>query len=115
MRLMTNLVLILALLVVATGCAGRTPIEVPDPVVVTKFVETDCGEPPKRSAVNLRPISWQIIDGRFTLSPEGYEDLSYNVSAILGGIRELQSEIGFYEGCLSSSAQKPEVSDDLSE
>ena len=96
MRLIASILLLLLL----SGCAGNPPTEVPDPVVQVKFVRAECGSPPKRSAVNLRPIEWLIIDGRFTLSAEGYEDLGYNVSTILGGIRELQSEIDFYEQCL---------------
>ena len=103
MRLTINL---LILLVLISGCAAQPPTELPDPVILTKYVRAECGEPPSREAVNLRPISWQIIDGRFTLSPEGYEDLSYNVSSILAGIRELQSEIEFYEECLSSTPKQ---------
>lgn len=115
MRSMTNLLLILLVLVFATGCASAPKTEIPDPVVVTKYITTDCGEPPQRSAVNLRPIEWRIIEGRFTLSPEGYEDLGYNVSMILAGIRELRGEVEFYERCLSSSAQKQGPSEDSTE
>jgi hypothetical protein len=111
MRLTASILLILLL----TGCASAPKTELPDPVVVTKYVRAECGEPPQRAFVNLRPIEWQIIEGRFTLSAEGYEDLGYNVSMILAGIRELQSEIEFYEKCLSSTPQKPEASDDSSE
>lgn len=111
MRLIASLLLILLL----AGCASAPPTEIPDPVVVTKYVRTDCGEPPVRAPVNLRPIEWLIIDGRFTLSSEDYENLGYNVSMILAGIRELSAEVEFYEECLSSSAQKQEASDDSSE
>lgn len=111
MRLIASLLLILLL----AGCASAPPTEIPDPVVVTKYVTTDCGEPPQRAPVNLRPISWLIVEGRFTLSSEDYENLGYNVSMILAGIRELQSEVEFYEECLSSSVQKPEARDGSTE
>lgn len=111
---MNKFIVILVLAGLVSGCASAPPTEIPDPVVVTKYVKTDCGEPPQRASVNLRPISWQIIDDRFTLSAEGYEDLAYNVTTILAGIRELQSEIDFYEACLSSTP-KLEPSDGSNE
>lgn len=104
MHSITNLLLILGILVLS-GCAAQPPTEVPDPVILTKYVQAECGTPPSKTAVNLRSLSWQIIEGRFTLSPEGYEDLSYNVSMILAGIKELQSEIEFYEACVASSSE----------
>jgi hypothetical protein len=98
MRLMTNLLLVALL----AGCAAAPPTEKPAPVVITKYARAECGTPPQRQEVNLRPISWRVLDDRFSLSTEGYEDLSYNITVILAGIRELQSEIEFYETCIKN-------------
>lgn len=114
MHLMTKILLILALLVLS-ACASSPGTELPDPVIIKEYVRAECGNPPERTPVNLRPLSWQVIDSRFTLSPEGYEDLSYNVSMILLGIRELQAEVEFYERCLSSSPQKQDTNVDSNE
>lgn len=115
MRLMTNILLVLGTLLLASGCASAPQTEIPDPVIVTEYIRADCGTPPKRQDVNLRAFEWLIIDDRFTLSAKGYEDLSYNVTVILAGIRELQAEIDFYERCLSSSEQRLGISSDSSE
>lgn len=82
------------------GCATSPEIP-PPPVTIIKTVALDCGIPPQRDPIDLRPVAWTIIGARFTLSPEGYEDLGYNISEILKGVRQLQNEIIYYEECIN--------------
>lgn len=98
MRLKTLLITSLPLLL--TGCPEVRDDPPPEPVVLVKHIHSTCGTPPQRNQVQLRPITWEIIGDRFTLSPSGYEDLSYNVSEIWAGVEELLIEIGYYEQCL---------------
>ena len=82
------------------GCAAQPSGPLPPPEILIKYIRPDCGTPPSRAPVVLRSISWQIIGGRFTLSPDGYEDLSYNVTMILQAAEELNIEIKYYEDCV---------------
>jgi hypothetical protein len=87
--------------VLLVGCATKQV----DPIttVDTVYVYPDCGSPPVRTQVDLKQITWKVIDGNFALSPEGYENLSYNVTMILAAIRELGLEIEYYEKCIERS------------
>jgi hypothetical protein len=96
MRLRT--LLIVSLL---TGCASQEPLVQPEPTVVYKTVYPDCGTPPQRDPIELRAIEWLVVNGRFTLSAEGYEDLSYNITEIWKGIEQLNTEIKYYEQCVA--------------
>lgn len=97
MKSITNLLLISGLLVLA-GCA--TPSVEPRTVVVSEYVYADCGTPPERDKVYLRALSWEVIDGRFTLSATAYENLSYNTSEILKALKQLKVIVEYYEQCL---------------
>ncbi len=100
MKSIINFVLILAVLIVV-GCATTPQAIVPDKIVVPNYVYADCGTPPKRTKVQLRVLSWQVIDGRFSMSAKGYEDLSYNVSQVLAAVKEFGIELEYYEKCLA--------------
>jgi hypothetical protein len=77
--------------------------------VDTTYVYADCGTPPERTAVDLRPVTWTVIDGQFALSAEGYENLSYNTTMILAAIKEYKVELAWYEECLSEQARQAEM------
>jgi hypothetical protein len=94
--------LTISLVLILTGCRHDVIDVPPEPVIVNKFVIPDCGTPPQRDPVELRPVIWQIIDDRFTLTPEGYEDLSFNVTEIWRGVEQLRNEITYYEQCLDN-------------
>ena len=92
-----KLLLITSLL---AGCASTPDCPVPDPVVVTKFLPLSCGTPPNRAPIDLSVISWQVRDERWSLSDDGYSDLSRNTSEIKRALNELKSEVQFYVRCL---------------
>jgi hypothetical protein len=102
MRSITNFLLISAILVVA-GCKT---VEPPPPIVLTQWVFADCGVQPERSSVQLKPLSWQVINGRFSLSPQGYQDLSYNVTMALASMKEYEVVLAYYQACLDDNAAK---------
>lgn len=99
MRSITNLLLIILVLVLA-GCASNQPVVEPPTITDTVYVYPDCGKPPPRKPVDFAPVSWQVIDGRFTISAEGYKRLSYNMAEIMRGIEELKAEIKYYIACV---------------
>lgn len=102
MRLRTLLIISASFLL--AGCPWNTkPCLEPEPIVIEKLVYPDCGDPPQRDPVELRQVEW-IVDketGYFALSANGYEDLSYNVSEILSGVRQLITEVQYYEQCVA--------------
>lgn len=99
MRLKT--LLITSFVLFLPGCFWNAKPEVPpEPVVLVKYLHSQCGTPPQRNQVDLRPIQWEIISDKFTLSATGYEDLSYNITQIWAGVSELKTEIKYYELCL---------------
>ena len=86
------------------GCPWNTkPCPEPEPVVVERFIYPDCGTPPQRDPVELRSLEWTVSEetGFFSLTSDGYEDLGYNISEILSGVRQLVAEIQYYEECLN--------------
>jgi hypothetical protein len=100
--MLSKILLISSLSLFLTGCPWHQtkPTPVPPPEIIFKTVPLDCGAPPQRPPIDLRPISWKIIGDRFTLDPKGYEDLSYNVSEIWSGVEHLRNEVKFYEQCI---------------
>ena len=94
-------------LILLVGCGGFQTKPTPEPEIIIRTQALDCGTPPQRPPINLRPITWKIIGDRFTLTPEGYEDLSYNVSGIWLGVEQLIIEVEYYESCLEKNASQP--------
>lgn len=94
--------------VLLSGCWHTVKPEpvVPAPQVIHEYVYQDCGTPPARDTIELRPIFWQVQKGMFSLTANEYEDLSYNISQITLGVAQLKNEIKFYEQCL---AENPDV------
>ena len=97
------------------GCSGSwkkvLPYRPAEVVTETVYIQPDCGTPPRRAPVELRPITWRIIPNEkgeqgFWLSANGYEDLAFNTSEISKGSRELKAEIQYYINCL---AREPEI------
>ena len=90
------------------ACASTPPPFVPAKTVTIKeFVYPDCGNPPQRSPVELRSLSWRVLpdakgEQRFTLSAKGYEDLGFNTSEILKGAKELKAELQYYIACVNA-------------
>jgi hypothetical protein len=99
MRSITKVLLILAVLVLA-GCATKQPVIDEPTISDTIYVYQDCGTPPRRETLVFVPLSWQVIDGRFSVDAEGYKDLAYNMSEIRKGVEELKVEIRYYLKCL---------------
>lgn len=96
--------LMISLPLLVAGCWHNVKPDVPpEPVVVTQFVKPDCGNPPRRDRIALRRFSWVVRDGWFSLSADGYEDLSYNISQMIKGIDQLRSEVHYYENCLAEN------------
>ena len=101
-----KLLLCLTISIFLVGCKTTCPKPLPpDPVVITKFVKPDCGIPPKRSIIKLRPVIWGYMydedgDVVYTITPRGYEDLSFNTSEIIKGAKELKAEIDYYRECI---------------
>ncbi len=88
------------------GCASTPPPAPPaKTVTVTEYVYADCGTPPQRAPIEFRAVEWEILDiggeQRFTLPPGEYEDLAFNTSEIVKGVKELKAEIQFYVACLN--------------
>ena len=100
---MISKLLLISSLIVLSACAGAKPVPIPEPIVITKVILPDCGTPPQRPVIDLRPISWKVIDDLFTLSAKGYEDLSYNVTEIWSGVKHLKLEVEYYELCLDNA------------
>lgn len=75
------------------------------PVNPTHFVRADCGTPPRRRSIDFQLPTFLVlkIDGqqRFTLSPDEYKKLKFNMEEIESGVKELRLEIQFYLDCLS--------------
>ena len=99
MRLMSKILIVLGVFVLA-GCAAQQPVVEPPTITDTVYVYPDCGKPPPRKPVDFAPVSWQVIDGRFTLSAEGYKRLAYDMAEILRGVEELKLEIQYYIACV---------------
>lgn len=96
----TNLLLI-AFILVLGGCAAKQPISVPVGITETITVYATCGSPPPRDDIILVPITWVVQEGRFSLSPEDYKKLSFNMAQTTKGVKQLRAEINYYEKCLS--------------
>ena len=88
---------------VLSGCATDPAGPERPPVVKTKFVTPDCGNPPERGKIKLRPIIWDLSGGKWVLTAKGYEDLSYNMSVLEGAIKELIAETEYYRQCVSKN------------
>lgn len=85
------------------GCSSHQPVEdVPDVQTVVKWRTVACPEPPDRDPVKFRPVTWAIVDGRFTLEPDHYANLGDNMSDILKATEQLKTEIRYYLDCISS-------------
>jgi hypothetical protein len=84
---------------ILTSCASKQIEPEPEPTVIIQTVSLDCGTPPQRDPIDLRSIEWKIIGDNFTLTPDGYEDLSFNITEIWRGVEQLKAEIQFYVGC----------------
>lgn len=105
--------LLLTISILLFACSATPgPVDIPPPTVETVFVKPDCGDPPSRDKIDLRPIDWRILQfddqQLFTLTTDAYEDLGYNVSQILSSIRQLVSEIIFYQDCVSRAQNQAE-------
>ena len=99
--MLSKTLLTISVCLLLSGCWWNTKPDPPqEPVVLVKYIHSQCGNPPQRSSVNLRPVNWEIVGDRFTLTPQGYEDLSYNVTEIWSGVAQLKTEIEYYEKCL---------------
>jgi hypothetical protein len=98
MRLITKTILIFLALVLA-GCAAQKPVVKQPTITDTVFVYPDCGKPPPRETIVLVPLTWQVIDGRFSISSEGYKKLAFNMSEIMKGVKELRLEVNYYTQC----------------
>jgi len=104
MKLLTFLITSILLV----GCSGvqEKPLP-PPPVVDTQFITVDCGNPPKRSKVEFRPIFWNWMkdadgDTVYYLTPKGYEDLSFNTSELIKGAKELKAALAYYMDCIKA-------------
>lgn len=101
--------LLLTISILLVGCGTTQPRpEPPKPVVITEYVYPDCGTPPKRDKVEYRRITWSYIyddqdNVLYTLTPKGYEDLSFNTSEIIKGIRQLKGELAYYKQCIKAN------------
>lgn len=97
----TAKLLLLSIPLLVASCRGNVKDDVPPPAptIITQTVYVVCDSPPKRESIELRPIVWRVIDDRFTLAPEGYEDLSYNMIEIWKGVEQLLAEIEYYASC----------------
>lgn len=120
MRLKKLLIISLLFLPLVVSCRKdvKEPEPLAEPVVLVKHIHSQCGNPPQRDSVNLRPLAWEIVGDRFTLSPKGYEDLGFNMTQIWTGVELLQVEIRYYELCLenlttqtAASSSQPSSSD----
>ena len=85
------------------GCAGQEIQPEPEPEIIIQTIKLECAMPPQRDPIDLRSVEWKIIGDRFTLTPEGYEDLSFNVTEIWKGVEQLIAEIDFYEACVQDN------------
>ena len=94
-----SLLLISSLLI---GCQGVKIKPVPEPVVITRIVKPDCGTPPPMPVMDLKPVVWQVIDEQFALSAANYENLSFNMSQIKAGIKNLLVIKTFFEQCVTT-------------
>jgi len=106
--MLSKILLIISLTLWMYGCAEKQTKPVPPPIIIYKTIPLDCGTPPQRPPIDLRPITWKIIGDRFTLNPQGYEDLSYNVSEIWSGVEHLLIELTYYRRCLEENAKTEE-------
>ena len=97
---------LLLLTISLAGCASE-PVQPPAKTVTVASVQKlDCGTVPARTAPEFRPITWHVLpdengESVFSLTPKGYENLSFNMSEIEQIIRELKAEIKFYEECIN--------------
>lgn len=91
------------------ACAQHQPAPPPPkPVTITKYVTADCGAPPQRSTIELRQVTWAVIETLegdesrqwFALAPSEYADLGWNTSEMIKGARELRGEATYYSECL---------------
>lgn len=93
---------------ILVSCATTKPIVLPPkPIVLTKYVYPDCKNPPQRAIIELHSIHWSYLyddsgDVVYTLTPKGYEDLSFNTSEIIMGAKELKAEIAYYLKCIEA-------------
>lgn len=99
----------LTISILITGCGTKQvkPVVPPKPVVVTQFVYPDCGNPPRRDKVQHRDILWGYMydedgDVVYTLTPQGYKDLSFNTSEIIKGAKQLKGEVAYYIECIEA-------------
>ena len=74
----------------------------PPPQIITEWRTYDCGDPPTRDPIKLKPIEWKILDGRYTLAPEQYAVLGENMGEILKASGQMVAVIRFYRGCIEA-------------
>jgi hypothetical protein len=117
---MLNRILAISSLVLLTGCAGlpswnATPV-IPEPVIktVTEYKTLEIYQPPLPQAISLEDVEFFVITEKnkdekiaelekmqsgsfvlFGLTPQGYENMAYNLQEIRRYIRE-QKEIVLY-------------------
>lgn len=96
------------------GCASHQPAPpLPKPVTITEYVVPDCGNPPTRSPVEFRSVTWRVIQTPesdwFALSPAEYADLGFNTSETIKGARELRAENQYFRNCLKRERQAAEA------
>jgi hypothetical protein len=87
------------------GCAGKRVQPIEDVQVVTKWRTFDCGYSPVVDFVDFHPLTWKVIDGRFTLSTDEYAKLGENVSQIIKVTKQLLLKIEYYEECINSAGE----------
>lgn len=113
----SRLLLTISVIVLCSGCSlfrsKPEPQAEPDTVTVVKWRTVNCGNPPERDHIDLRPMSdsWRILPGpdgeqRFTLSAEAYENLGFNITQILKGVKQLREEIKYYRDCIAEIPQE---------
>lgn len=99
---MVRFVSLLSLSILLISCKS-TPELKPTTVEIVKYVKLECGNPPQVEPFKALPVEWEVIDGKFTLTAQGYENLSKNTAGILKGVKQIKLQRDFYENCITNS------------
>ena len=97
-------------LLILSGCGMFTKREerVPPPQIITQWVTYDCGVPPHVDKVRFLPVTWEILDDRYTLSTDMYANLGDNMSMIRQRVKQEKELRQFYVNCIESAQDKTE-------
>ena len=103
---MTLKLLLTISLVFLAGCTKeRVQREVP-PQIITKWKTYDCGIPPQIDKIDFKPVVWDIIDEKYTLTTDMYANLGDNMSMITQASKQTIKLIGFYQACIDAAQEK---------